>query len=1212
MYNFKYNKIIEFKNFKYKIKYQDFLKYQIKSFKKIFNLKTLNKKKTILFKILKKYFNIKNKNITIKFKNYYLIPPKYNIKECLYYKLTYNININIKLEIKIKINNKYKKIIKNIYLFSCPFITNTANFIFNGIERVVIFQLIKSPGILFNKIINTKLNNTLYIAKIIPKKGSWIEVIIDNNYNLYILLNKTKKIPINIFLNSIWFKNNKNIIKLFNNYKKVKVNINNLLYKINLFDIIINNKIILNKYKIINKKIIKILIKNKINYIYIFKNINNISYNIIINNFKNTNISYKKNLIIFYKIIKNVYIKNYKIVKKFIIKKFFNKKEYDLGKIGRYKLNTKLKIKLSHKIFYITKTDIIHIINKLINFINNNNIINDSLYNLSNRIVIGVGDQIYNILNKGLLKIHYIIKEKIKFKNNETIKLNNKIFINSKILNTLINTFFGTSQFSQYMEQINPLSEITHKRRITLLGPGGITKNKTNFETRDINYSFYGKICPIETPEGPNIGLISSLCLFAKISNMGFLKTPYRNIKTNKIHYLNSDEELNKIFIPLNVKLKNRKSAIFARKNNSYNIYNTKKILYRDYSQNQMVSITVGLIPFLEHNDVNRALMGSNMMRQATPLLIPEAPIVGTGLEKYVVYYSRNFINAKSDGIIKYVDSKKIIVKYNFKDKNINFYNKYYTHYLKKFQKTNQNTCINLRPIIKKGEKIKKNQILCEGFGTKNKELALGRNILVAFMNYKGYNFEDSILISNRLIKEDYFTSITIEEYKLEIRKNKLGNEKFTRNIPNISKSQKNKLNKNGIIKIGTEVKPGDILIGKIVPKEGIKITPEIKLLKSIFGEKMSNIKDNSLRAHSTLYGKVINYKIFYNKKKKNYIKIKNKIKYYFIKIKNKLFNNLCKKVINIIKNKKIIKKFLNKLKFKKINFKNFKFNKKKIKIIKLLITNYNLKYYKLYNYYKRKISKIFIDNELSTGIIKVAKVYIAQKRKLKVGDKMSGRYGNKGVVSKIINEEDMPYLKDGTIIDIILNPLSIPSRMNLGQILESILGLIGYKKKIKFYNQIFNRNILKIINKYSNNFIKNYVNTTLYDGITGEKLDNKVSIGIIYMFKLNHMVDDKLHARSIGPYSLITQQPLGGKSKFGGQRFGEMEVWALEAYGASNLLKEMLTIKSDDIIGRKKTYESIINNKKLPNSNIPEAFNVLKYDLKGLCIDLKIDYKKK
>ncbi|WGH25172.1 MAG: DNA-directed RNA polymerase subunit beta, partial [Candidatus Shikimatogenerans bostrichidophilus] len=1227
------------------VKYIDFLRIQIKSFKKFLDIECINRKKEGLYQIFKKFFPIynKEKNFKIDFLKYYLDPPINSVYECIDKDLTYGINIYVKFKIFYYDKEKIiKNDIQSFYLCTCPYITNNGSFIFNGAERVVIYQLHRSPGIFFGKTYDYN-GVKLYYARIIPMHGSWLEFVTDNNNIIYTYINKKKKIYITSFLRAIGYKTNEEILEIFGLYKKIKIkrkyiykyigrkNVKNIYNK--------KKKNLLKANSILDKKKLKLLINNKINTIYVYsRSFNKYNFNIINNIFnKDRNKTYDETIIYFYKLFKTSYPPNIEIAKVFINRMFYDKKKYNLGLVCRYKLNIRFNIKI--KDLYLTKLDYKKILNYLLYLLNNKNILDD-IDHLSNRQVKTVGDQLYNLFTIGISRIYSIIKEKINIK--EYYKLNLKKLINSKLLNSILNSFFGTSQVSQFMDKTNPLSEMTHKRRITLLGPGGLNKSRASFEARDVNYSHYGRLCPIETPEGPNIGLIYSLCLFANINNLGFLETPYKKVVNgkvyNKIYFLTSDEEKDMNIGQYDIYLYYKyKKKFVVRKNNENILTNINKIDYIDYSPNQMVSLTASLIPFIEHNDANRALMGSNMMRQSLPLLKLEEPIVGTGVENKLIFFYRNFLNAKEDGIVKYVDSNKIIIKYKYKKEVIDttFNNLTYTHKVPKFHRTNQNTCYNLTPIVKKGDIVKKNQILCEGFANKNGVLSLGKNLLVAFMSWRGYNFEDAIIVSKKLLREDSFTSIHIEVFSLSLKKIKYGYEEFTKDLPNINSNELENLDDNGIIKIGATVKPGDILIGKIIPKEETYITPEQKLLKSIFGNKASNVKEVSLRAPSYLYGIVIDVKIYkqneYNEKK-NKNKINKIRKRYITKLKElnkifilKLFNLLKKKrikkgiKIKILKNnigRKIYYKknslidytILIYLLKKKRLFKLLNIKKELEKKVKRLIKNFNISYSILRNKNKKKITKLLIGDILPPGVIKTVKVYVAQKRKLKVGDKMSGRHGNKGVVARIVRDEDMPFLEDGTVVDIILNPLSVPSRMNLGQVLESILGYIGYKTKKKFYTPIFEGCTIKILHKYLKEInIKNFCRYTLYDGISGEKFQNKITIGIIYMLKLGHMVDDKIHTRSIGPYSLITQQPLGGKSQLGGQRFGEMEVWALEAYGASNILRELLTIKSDDIEGRIKTYESIIKGLPLPTPNIPESFKVLIKELKGLCLNISL-----
>ncbi|WGH24808.1 MAG: DNA-directed RNA polymerase subunit beta [Candidatus Shikimatogenerans bostrichidophilus] len=1237
------NKRIDFSKLSKNIIYFDFLKGQINSYRKFLSINRINNKNDILFKILKKFFPIKNKlnKFKIDFLNYYALPPKYNIEESIENEISYGTNINIKLKLTYYIKNI--KIIKYrmYYLCTCPFITNNGSFIINGNERTIIYQFNRSPGIFFGE--NYDYNgNKIYYIRIIPVLGVWLEFLIDNNNIIYTYIDKKKKVLALTFLRALGLKNDNDFYEIFDLYEKVnlkKIKLKLLIGRKNVYNILNNSKkIILKKNTLLNKDNINILIKNNILYLYLYnKNFNILRYRILKKNIKK-NDSKKYNVcnIYIYKLFRRTIPPNLSVAKNFISRIFFNKKYYDLGDIGRYKLNLKLNINNKFNISYLTKEDYKKILKNLIKLFNNPKEIDD-IDNLSNRQVKMISDHLSSIFSLGLYRIKNSIKNKSYINLYDTY--NQERLINSRILNSLINTFFATSQVSQFLDKTNPLSEITHKRRITLLGPGGLTKSRASFEARDVNDSHYGRLCPIETPEGPNIGLIYSLALFSNINKFGFLETPYRKIINgvinNKLYFLTSEEEKD-INIGLhNIYKNNKKNKKFlVRRNNKIIYKNIKYINYIDYSPNQILSISASLIPFLEHNDANRALMGSNMMRQSIPLLFPDEPIVGTGMEDKIIYYSRNYRNAKTNGIVKYVDSKNIIIKYNYNKfkKNTNFYNKYYTYKLPKFKRTNQNTCFNLNPIVKKGDKVKKNQILSEGFASKNGYLSLGKNILVAFMSWKGYNYEDSIVISNKVLEKDMFTSLHIEIFNSNLKKIKYGREEFTRNLPNINKYKLRNLDKNGIIKVGSKVRPGDILIGKIKPKNKKIITPEEKLLKYIFGDKASNVKDISLRAPKYLNGIVYKVKI-YKYKNIRYKKDIYKNEYKYKKRIKKFYNSLVIKIYKILKNNIInkdiyipiiIKNKVKYLYYKKNNYINIKIiayllklrklfdyiimDKKTKNNIKILFNNFNIYFQINKDRYINKRLKFFLGHPLLNNNIKKVKIYIIQKRILKVGDKMSGRHGNKGVIAKIVKKENMPFLEDGTTIDMILNPLSVPSRMNLGQVLEAILGYIGYKNNKKFNTPIFDGCTIKDLhNLLKKNKIKNFGRVNLYDGITGEKYINKVTIGVLYMLKLGHMVDDKIHTRSTGPYSLITQQPLGGKSQLGGQRLGEMEVWALQAFGASNLLRELLTIKSDDIKGRYNTYESIIKGKKIPNPNIPESFNVLIKELKGLCLNIKI-----
>ncbi|ASS46852.1 DNA-directed RNA polymerase subunit beta [Candidatus Karelsulcia muelleri] len=1258
-------KTINFASVRNKISSPDFLDIQIKSFTNFFCINSSYKKISNkgFYKVFIEYFPIsdaKNKLI-IDFISYKIYDPIYSIEECLKRGLTYNVYIRARFKIyrtrkrKVTRENKrtkfFETIYQDVYFGTCPYMTPSGSFIFNGSERVIVSQLHRSPGVFFGQYDIPNLKKISY-ARIIPLIGAWIELSTDINNVMYIYLDIKKRLPITTLLRALGYTRDIDILNIFNIAEEVninKVNYKNFLGRTlaaRIFktssekvDILLERDIKLKKYHI------DIILSYKIKVISLYKkNENNFYYSIIHNTLKKdpTNSQKEANIYI-YKELKDSFPKNDKKAKLFINKFFFS--ETNLGEVGRYRLNKTLKLDFPLKNKILNIEDIISIIENLIALCNNKKEVDD-IDNLANRRVKTVGEQLYTQYTIGIARVSRIIKERINVKDNET--LTPIELINSKTLTSVINSFFGTDELSQFMDQTNPLAEMTHKRRISSLGPGGLSRERAGFEIRDVNYSHYGRLCPIETPEGPNIGLISSLCVFARINSMGFIETPYFKVKKGKVVineapiYISSDQEYGKFITQANAILNYKtgvlKNNIIVRVNADFPMVNYKKINYIDVSTNQIASISASLIPFLEHDDANRALMGSNMMRQAVPLLNPKAPIVETGLEKHLAQYVNALIYAEGDGIVESVDANNIKVKYfnSEKEKLLSFEKRRKTYKLIKFRKTNQNTCINIRPIVKKGMYVTKGQVLCEGFATKNGKLALGRNIKVAFMPFRGYNFEDAIVISEKVVREDWFTSIHIDEYSLEVRETKLGMEEFTFDIPNINDENKKKLDKDGIIKIGSEVKPGDVLIGRITPKKEGYPSSEENFLKAIFGKKVGTIKNTSLKADSSLFGVVIDTKIYSKEYEQKQFKIKKlKIK----ELNNQFIQNLkilrkllINKLILVLEGsvsegilnssyKEIIPKgkIFNKLNIKKllknkeIIYQNWVNNKYKNNLVFKIIKLYYLKINELKMKLKRKKNRLLIGDEMTSGIIKIAKVLIAKKRKLKVGDKMSGRHGNKGIVARIVKEEDMPYLEDGTSVDLVLNPLGVPSRMNLGQIYETILGWAGEKLGINFSTPIFDGASIEEISKYTD--IANlplFGNTYLFDGETGEKFYQPVTVGVIYMLKLNHMVDDKMHARSIGPYSLITQQPLGGKSKFGGQRLGEMEVWALEAFGAANILREILTVKSDDVKGRTKTYEAIVKRETIPNPGIPESFHVLLKELKGLGLSLKLEVIKK
>ncbi|MGX7590729.1 DNA-directed RNA polymerase subunit beta [Candidatus Karelsulcia muelleri] len=1229
-----FSKIISFEKIKKRISYPDFLNIQISSFKKFISY-DYKKKKTKykndgLTRIFKEYLTIKNyKNMNFSFQGYYLSTPIHSPEYCLERGLTYSIPLKAKFKLFFYKKLYNKKITKTFFLGNIPYMTPNGSFIFNGYERVIVAQIIKAPGVFFGE---SSLPNgyKYYYGKIIPQKGIWIEITADNNNLLNVILDGNKKIYLTTFLRAIGYSHDEDILNLFKLSKTISLKKEkDLLGKIlagkvlNFWfedfiaensgeiltlernSIILDRNTILTKNKITKLKtnqITKVLIKQKKAYTS--------EYSLIYNTLKRdpTN-SQEEALVYIFQQLKNKNPRDKFSIEKLITELIFSIKYFSLSQFGRIKLN-KLHV-YPNKILTLTLTyeDILSVIENLVALYNSKKVI-DELEHLSNKMVNTIEEQLYAQYSLGISKILVYLKEKLKTKKKIKTKTNASIktilknvkpkkLIQAKYLNNVLNTYFGTNPLSQFMDQMNPLSELTHKRRLSYLGTGGLYRERAGYEIRDINYSYYGRLCPIETPEGPNIGLISSLCVFGKVNSMGNLITPYFKIKQGKIIntliYLSSDEEMGKNICQLykNNFFYSSKNKI-CRINSDYKMINNEKIDFMDVACNQIASISVSLIPYLEHDDANRALMGSNMMRQAVPLLNPDLPIVSTGMEKDMMKYTRNIIYSKRNGIVKYVDSKKIIIQNNIPNKL--FQNNIIIHKLPKFKNTNQNTCLTLNPIVKIGDNIKKGQVISEGFATKQGELALGKNIKVAFMPFKGYNFEDAIVVSEKLIRQDYFTSIKIIKLTIEARKTKSRKDKFTNQIPNISKKEIKTLDKKGIVKIGTFINPGRIIVGKISQNTETQIKPEKKFLTAILGEKNFNIKDRSVRAGPSIKGIVIRRSIFKkdNKNTQSILSFKNNKRRLYLKTQRHYIKSLLKKKVKIIKRNILKIRIRPKLRTRILNkvLNDFKKEKRRLKTL----------------YFQMK-QNIISGDPIPHGVYKLVKLYIAEKRNLKVGDKMSGRHGNKGVVAKIAKEEDMPYLADGSIIDMVLNPLGVPSRMNLGQIYETITGDIGYQLKRRFQTPIFNGGTMKELLKYGKKAkMPNLGKTYLYNGETGEKFKKPSTVGILYMLKLGHMVDDKLHARSIGPYSLITQQPLGGKSQDGGQRFGEMEVWALEAFGASNILQELLTIKSDDIKGRIKTYESIVKGLKLPKPNTPAALSVLKNELKGLCINLKLN----
>ncbi len=1260
---------VNFSSNKFPVEYPDFLEIQVKSFQDFFQLETTqeNRVNEGLFKVFAENFPISDarNNFVLEFLDYFIDPPRYTIEECIERGLTYSVPLKAKLKLYCTDpeHEDFETIIQDVYLGTIPYMTPKGSFVINGAERVIVSQLHRSPGVFFGQ--SRHANGTkLYSARVIPFKGSWIEFATDINGVMYAYIDRKKKLPVTTLLRAIGFDSDKNILEIFGLADEVKVSKAGLKKVVGrrlaakvlrswIEDFsdedtgevvsLERNEELLERETILQDEHIDMIVNAGVKAVILHKeDINTSDFAIIYNTLqKDTANSEKEAVTQIYQLLRNAAPPDEETARGVIDKLFFSDKRYDLGEVGRYRINKKLGIDTPMNIRVLTKEDIILIIKYLIELINSKMDVDD-IDHLSNRRVRTVGEQLYSQFGVGLARMARTIRERMNVRDNEVFTPTD--LINAKTLSSVINSFFGTNQLSQFMDQTNPLAEITHKRRLSALGPGGLSRERAGFEVRDVHYTHYGRLCTIETPEGPNIGLISSLCVYAKINKLGFIETPYRSVSNGKVEvnknvlYLTAEEEDQKTIAQANEPLDGKglfqSKKVKSRFEGDFPVVEPEKVTLMDIAPNQIASIAASMIPFLEHDDANRALMGSNMQRQAVPLMRPESPIVGTGIEARVAQDSRVLINAEGEGIVEYVDSNEIVIRYT-RDENeklVSFEGDVRTYKLTKFKKTNQNTCMNLRPIVRKGDKVNLGQVLCEGYATQAGELGLGRNLKVAFMPWKGYNFEDAIVINERIIREDIFTSIHIDEYTLEVRDTKRGLEELTPDIPNVSEEATKDLDDNGIIRIGAEVKEGDILIGKITPKGETDPSPEEKLLRAIFGDKAGDVKDASLKVPPSLKGIVIDKKLFSRAIKDKKAKLEekpmldrlerdhennmNSLKSQLVdklasivngRTSQGVFNNLKEEVIP--KGTKFNQKMLEKLDFTEINPENWTSDNQKNQQIKLCLHNFNIKYNDLLGRYKREKFQITVGDELPAGIVKLAKVYIAQKRKLKVGDKMAGRHGNKGIVAKIVKEEEMPYLEDGTPVDIVLNPLGVPSRMNIGQIYETVLGWAGQKLGVKFSTPIFDGASVTDLDEWCNKAgVPQYGKTYLFDGGTGERFDQPATVGIIYMMKLGHMVDDKMHARSIGPYSLITQQPLGGKAQFGGQRFGEMEVWALEAFGASNILQEMLTIKSDDVSGRAKAYESIVKGDNLPPAGIPESFNVLLHELRGLALDVKMD----
>ena len=1260
---------ISFSSSKNQLEYPDFLEIQLKSFQDFFQLDTTpeRRKDEGLYRVFSENFPISDtrNNFILEFLDYYIDPPRYSIDECIERGLTYSVPLKAKLKLYCTDpeHEDFDTVIQDVYLGTIPYMTERGLFVINGAERVVVSQLHRSPGVFFGQSLHAN-GTKLYSARIIPFKGSWIEFATDINNVMYAYIDRKKKLPVTTLLRAIGYESDKDILEIFNLADEIKVSKTGLkklvgrklaarVLKSWVEDFvdedtgevvsIERNEVIIDRETVLEDEHIDEIMDSGTKAILLHKeNLNQSDYEIIYNTLhKDPCNSEKEAVLHIYRQLRNSEPPDEATARDVIDKLFFSDKRYDLGDVGRYRINRKLKLNTSMDVRVLTKEDIIEIIKYLIELINSKTDVDD-IDHLSNRRVRTVGEQLYNQFGVGLARMARTIRERMNVRDNEVFTPID--LINSKTLSSVINSFFGTNQLSQFMDQTNPLAEMTHKRRMSALGPGGLSRERAGFEVRDVHYTHYGRLCPIETPEGPNIGLISSLCVYAKINHLGFIETPYRKVEAGQVDfneggvvYLSAEEEEGKIIAQANAPLaddgKFVNPRIKTRLDADYPLATPEEVHMMDVAPNQIASIAASLIPFLEHDDANRALMGSNMMRQAVPLINPEAPIVGTGIEANVVRDSRLLVVAEGEGEIEYVDANEIVIRYDLNDdeKFVSFEGDLKRYKLPKYRKTNQNTCINLKPIVSKGQRVKKGQILTEGYATQNGELALGRNLRVAFMPWKGYNFEDAIVISERVVREDIFTSIHIEEHVLEVRDTKRGLEELTADIPNVSEEATKDLDENGLIRIGANIVPGDILIGKITPKGESDPSPEEKLLRAIFGDKAGDVKDASLKASPSLFGVVIDKKLFSRSIKDRKLKaatktILDKIEEEFSRQTNEIKGMLVDKLfaltngktsqgvkdylnVDIIpKGTKFSQKILQDIDYFNINPNKWTTDKSKNDMIYKLIHNYIIKFKEIDAIYKRKKYNITIGDELPAGIVQLAKVYIAQKRKLKVGDKMAGRHGNKGIVAKIVRQEDMPFLEDGTPVDIVLNPLGVPSRMNLGQIYETVLGWAGQELGQIYASPIFDGAKIEQIEELTKKAgIPSFGKTYLYDGGTGDRFDQPATVGIIYMLKLGHMVDDKMHARSIGPYSLITQQPLGGKAQFGGQRFGEMEVWALEAFGAANILQEILTVKSDDVIGRAKTYEAIVKGEPLPTPGIPESLNVLLHELRGLGLSINL-----
>ncbi|MDA3816887.1 MAG: DNA-directed RNA polymerase subunit beta [Prolixibacteraceae bacterium] len=1264
------NQRISFSTTKNIFDYPDFLEIQIKSFIDFFQLGSTPeiRKNEHLYQVFTENFPITDtrNNFVLEFIDYYIDPPRYSIDECIERGLTFSVPLKAKMKLYCTDpeHEDFDTVVQDVYLGTIPYMTERGTFVINGAERVIVSQLHRSPGVFFGQSVHAN-GTKLYSARVIPFKGSWIEFATDINNVMYAYIDRKKKLPVTTLLRAIGYEGDKDILEIFNLADEIKVSKTALkkvvgrklaarVLKSWVEDFvdedtgevvsIERNEVIIDRETVLESDHIEMIVDSGAKTILLHREDANLQdYAIIYNTLQKDPCNSEKEAVLhIYRQLRNSEPPDEATAREVIDNLFFSEKRYDLGNVGRYRINKKLELDVDVDNRVLTNDDMIAIIKYLIKLVNSKTDVDD-IDHLSNRRVRTVGEQMFNQFGIGLARMARTIRERMNVRDNEVFTPID--LINSKTISSVINSFFGTNALSQFMDQTNPLAEMTHKRRMSALGPGGLSRERAGFEVRDVHFTHYGRLCPIETPEGPNIGLISSLCVFGKVTDLGFISTPYRKVKEGKVDlsddgvvYLTAEEEEGEVIAQANAPIDEGGSfvndKIKSRLEGDYPVVGPSEVSLMDVGPNQIASIAASLITFLEHDDANRALMGSNMMRQALPITNPEAPIVGTGLEERVVTDSRVHIRAEGYGVIEYVDADEIVIRYDQTDKEryVSFESELKSYRLPKYQKTNQGSSVTLRPIVKNGQRVEAKQILTEGYATQGGELALGRNLKVAFMPWQGYNYEDAIVISQRIAREDVFTSIHIDEHSLEVRETKRGMEEFTSDIPNVSEEATRNLDENGLIRIGANVKPGDILIGKITPKGESDPSPEEKLLRAIFGDKAGDVKDASLKASPSLNGVVVNKKLFSRviKDKKVRSTAKPQLEQIDEKLERQLSalrSDLEERIFQLVNGKtsqgvrdyygaeliskgvKFTLKQLQEIDFISVNPNKWTTDNEKNGMIHSLVNNYVLKYKKYEAVARRERYNVTIGDELPTGIIQLAKIYIAKKRKLQIGDKMAGRHGNKGIVSRIVRDEDMPFLDDGTPVDIVLNPLGVPSRMNLGQIYETVLGWAGKELGLKFATPIFDGATLDQINGYTDKAgLPRYGKTTLFDGETGQPFDQPATVGIIYMLKLGHMIEDKMHARSIGPYSLITQQPLGGKAQFGGQRFGEMEVWALEAFGASHILQEILTVKSDDVIGRAKAYEAIVKGDPMPQPGIPESLNVLLHELRGLGLSVNMD----